>query len=195
VRERGGAVITKQAVTAEQFWEMPEIPGKRFELVDGELVAMPTAGALHNVIVPVLNHLLYTFVSARNLGLVLGDNTSYLLHRNPDRVRIPDLSFIAWGRIPAEGVPEGLWFVAPDLAVEVVSPTDRVADVYRKVDQYLESGVRLVWVLWPQPQTLSVHVAGEEARELSAKDGLDGGDVLPGFAVRVGNLFALPTRP
>ncbi len=188
-------MITKQAVTAEQFYEMPEVPGKRFELIDGELVEMPTAGALHNLVVAVLNHLLYTFVANRNLGLVFGDNTSYLLRRNPDRVRIPDLSFIAWERIPAEGVPEGPWSIVPNLAVEVVSPTDRVEDVHRKVDQYLASGIRLVWVLWPQTRTINVYGAVQTARELRTGDELDGGDVLPGFSVRVDELFEIPTRP
>lgn len=188
-------MITKQAVTAEQFWEMPEIPGKRFELVDGELVEMSTAGPLHNLIVAVLNNMLYTFVARRNLGLVYGDNTSYLLRRNPDRIRIPDISFIAWAQIPVDNLPEAFWSIAPDLAVEVVSPTDRVEDVQRKVADYLESGVRLVWVLWPDDRLVRVHTRGTPSRELSADDELDGGEVLPGFRVRVGELFTIPTRP
>ncbi len=188
-------MITKQAVTAEQFWEMPEIPGKRFELVDGELVEMPTAGPLHNLIVAILNNMLYTFVASRNLGLVYGDNTSYLLRRNPDRIRIPDISFIAWAQIPVDNLPGAFWPIAPDLAVEVVSPTDRIEDVRRKVDNYLESGVRLVWVLWPDDRLVRVHTKGVPNRELGADDELDGGEVLPGFTVRVGELFAMPTRP
>ncbi len=188
-------MITKQAMTAEQFWEMPEVPGKRFELVDGELIEMAAAGALHNLIVAILNNLLYTFVSGRNLGLVYGDNTSYLLRRNPDRMRIPDLSFVARARVPADGLPGGFWPIPPDFAVKVVSPTDRVEDVRCKVDEYLESGVRLVWVLWPDDRTVQVHIREMPSRTLGAEDELDGGDVLPGFRVRVGDLFNIPTRP
>jgi Uma2 family endonuclease len=83
----------------------------------------------------------------------------------------------------------------PNLAVEVVCPTDRVEDVHRKVDQYLESGIRLVWILWPQTHTVRIYVADETTRELGPDDTLDGGDVLPGFSVRVGELFEIPTRP
>lgn len=188
-------MITKQAVTAEQFWEMPEIPDKRFELVNGELVAVPSPGAMHNFVVAVLNHLLYAFVSSRRLGFVFGDNTSYLLHRGPDRVRIPDLSFIAWEHVPAEGLPDGFWSVVPDLAVEVVSPSDRTSDVLSKADEYLASGTRLVWVVWLKDRAVTVHIKGETRRELGANDVLDGGDMLPGFNVRVSELFDIPTRP
>lgn len=188
-------MITKQAVTAEQFFELPDVPGKQLELVRGELVEMPSPGALHNLIANLLNHLLYAFASERRLGLVFGDNMGYVLSRGPDTVRIPDVSFIAWGRVPEAGIPEGAWQIPPDLAVEIVSPSDQVVDVNDKAREYVESGVQMVWVLWPKRRAVSVHMRDRMPRELSVDDELDGGDVLPGFSVHVSELFDVPAKP
>lgn len=181
----------KQLLTAEDLWEMPEAFGKRFELVDGELVEMPGTGALHNLIVGVFYQLLSSYVDEHDLGLVFSDGTSYIMRRNPDLLRIPDVSFLSWGSVPEEGAPEGYWTVAPDLAVEIVSPNDRADDVHDKVLEYLDSGVRLVLVLWPKSRTVTVYVPGIAARELGTDDEFDGGEVLPGFRVRVAELFAV----
>jgi Uma2 family endonuclease len=182
-------------MTAEQFAEIPDVPGKQLELVRGELVAEPSPGAMHNVIAGMLYHLLHTFVSEQRLGLVFGDNMGYFLSRGPDTIRIPDVSFIAWGHIPDTGIPEGSWQVPPDLAIEVVSPSDQAEDVYDKAPKYVESGVRVVWVLWPRRRGISVHMKDGTTRELGLNDELDGGDVLPGFSVRVTKVFDIPTKP
>lgn len=185
----------KQAVTAEQLWEMPETPGVRYELVDGEVVEVPGANPLHGLIVELVLRLIGVRVREVDLGLVFGDGTAWLLRRRPDVVRIPDVSFISWGRVPEGGVPEeGYWPLAPDLAVEVVSPNDRADDVHDKVREYLDAGTRMVLVLWPKHRSLSVHEPGLVARELGPEDELDGGDVLPGVRVRVGELFAIRRR-
>ncbi len=184
-----------QLITLEQFWELPEIPDKQVELVRGELVEMPPPGAIHNVIVDEIHGLLRAFVKEHQLGIAFGDNTGYVLHRGPDTVRIPDVSFIAWERVPETGIPEENWLIPPDLAVEVVSPSDHANDVYDKAREYVESGVRTVWVLWPKRRAVSVHTRDDKTAELGPDDELNGGDVLPGFTVRVGDLFTLPTRP
>jgi len=187
--------VKQQLMTAEQFWEMPEVPGKQLELVRGEFVAVPSPGAMHNLIAGLLYNLLYAFASEQRLGLVFGDNMGYLLSRGPDTVRIPDVSFIAWDRVPEAGIPEGSWQIPPDLAIEVVSPSDQAEDVYDKAREYVESGVREVWVLWPKRRAVSVHTRDRMTRELGSDDVLDGGKVLSGFTVRVGELFEMPTRP
>jgi Uma2 family endonuclease len=184
-----------QLVTAEQFWDMPDIPGKQRELVRGEVIEMPTPGAIHNVIANLLQYLLRVFATERRLGLVFGDNMGYLLNRGPDTVRVPDVSFIAWEHVPDSGIPEGAWLMPPDLAVEVVSPTDQPADVQNKARDYIESGVRLVWVVWPKRQAVSVYTREAATYELGPDAELDGGDVLPGFHVRVGDLFEIPMKP
>lgn len=190
-------MTVRQLLSAEELWEMPELPGKRFELADGELVEMPGTGGLHNLIVGLVYELIRPFVLGRRLGQVFTDGTSYLLRRGPDRLRIPDVSFVSWDHLPEDGVPEGYIPVAPDLAVKVVSPNDRADDVHDKVDQrketlvreYLEAGARMVLVLWPKRRTVTVYEPGVAAHELGPDDDLDGGDVLPGFRVRVDELF------
>lgn len=170
---------------------MPEVPGKWFELVNGELVEVPGAGALHNLIAALIYEMVRDFVRERGLGLVFTDGLGYILARRPDRVRIPDVSFVARSGIPATGVPEGFWHGAPDLAVEVMSPGERAAGLQEKVDDYLAAGTRLVWVVRPRERVVTVHIAGAAVRELREGDELDGGDVLPGFRVRVADLFAV----
>jgi Uma2 family endonuclease len=182
----------KQRVTAEELWEMPEVPGKRLELADGELVEIPGAGALHTMIVFALARLLEDFVRQHDLGLP--DGLAYVLRRGPDHVRIPDVSFVAWERVPEEGIPEGFWEGPPTLAVEVVSPHDLAEDFYERVQDYLESGVCQVWVLWPRRRSVSIYRTDADTRELGPDARLDGGDALPGFSVRVSDLFEVGVR-
>lgn len=179
----------KQLVTIEDLWEMPEKPGVRFELVDGELIEVPGAGVIHGLIVALLYELIRDCVRRQQLGFVLGDGVGYILSRDPVRVRIPDVSFVSQDRVPADGLPEGFWPGAPDLAVEIVSPHDRAEDVRAKVSNYLDAGTRMVWVLWPRDQSVTVYQAGGQVKDLRPHDELDGGDVLPGFRVRVADLF------
>ena len=179
----------KQLTTAEEFWALPEASGIRYELVQGELVEVPGAGGRHGELALWIGALLLGFAGERDLGVVCGDGTSYLLSRDPDSVRIPDVSFVARERVPAGGTPEGFWPFAPDLAVEIVSPTDRAEDVQGKVREYLAAGTRLVWVVWPRLQLVTVHEAGGGYRQLNPDDELDGGDLLPGFRVRVTELL------
>ncbi len=181
----------KQLVTAEELWALPERPGVRYELVEGELVEVPGAGALHNVIAALVYELIRAFVRERDLGVVSTDGAGYILDRGPDLLRIPDVSFVSWERVPEEGIPEGFWPVAPDLAVEVVSPGDRADEVHDKVREYLDAGTRLVWVLWPRRRSVTAHTPDGVARELGPDDELDGGEVLPGFRARVAELFAV----
>jgi Uma2 family endonuclease len=181
----------KQLLTAEEFWALPETPGARYELVRGELSELPGTGGKHGRLALWIGALLLRFVGERGLGVVSGDGTGYLLYRDPDLVRIPDVSFVARERVPAGGVPEGFWPFAPDLVVEIVSPNDRAEDVQGKVREYLAAGTRLVWVVWPRLRLVTMHEAGGGYRERGPDDDLDGGDVLPGFRVRVAELLAV----
>lgn len=159
------------------------------------MVEVPGAGMLHGLIAALVYDLLRAFVRERDLGLVLPDGVGYLLDRRPDLLRIPDVSFVSWQRIPEEGASEGFWPFAPDLAVEVVSPNDRAEDVRDKVREYLAAGARLVWVLWPKHRSVTLYAAGGATRDLRPDAELDGGDALPGFRVPVAALFAAPRRP
>lgn len=182
-------MTVKQLLTAEELWEMPEIPGKRFELVDGELVEAPAAGLLHNLIVGLAYERLRPFVQERGLGLVFTNGTGCVIRRQPDRMLIPDVSYLSWDQMPGRRAPEGYSYVSPDLAMEVVSSNDRVAAVLDNVREYLETGTRMVLVLCPNSRTITVYEPGVPMRELGPDDELDCGEVLPGFRVRVADLF------
>ena len=124
------------------------------------------------------------------LGWVFPADNSYQCFPDaPDKVRRPDVSFIVLGRLPAEQLPEGHITIAPDLAVEVVSPNDRAYDIDHKVEEYISAGVRLVWVISPAGRTVRVHRADGTVALLGQKDELDGEDVLPGFSCAVCELF------
>ena len=181
--------VEQKLLTANDLWEMPEVPGKRFELVDGELIEMPGAGMLHNLIAALIYELIRDFAREHDLGLAFTDGLGYVIRRDPDQVRIPDASFVASDRLPAEGIPESFSPVAPDLAVEVVSPNDNASDLHEKVQEYLGAGVQTVWVVWPRLRSVTVHHADGTSRDLGQEDEIDGGDVLPGFGVPVASFF------
>ncbi|MBO9404490.1 MAG: Uma2 family endonuclease [Thermomicrobium sp.] len=181
----------ERLLTAEDLEGLPEQPGVRYELDEGKLVEMPGAGGIHAAIVVRLVLLLHQFVTSRRLGFVFGDGLGYILRRNPDTVRIPDVSVVRRERVPAAGIPEGFWPGAPDLAVEIVSPHDRAEEVHERVRDYLGAGVRLVWVLWPKSRTVTVYWPDGTARELGPDEKLTGGDVLPGFEMTVSDLFVV----
>lgn len=130
----------------------------------------------------------------QRLGLVLGDNVGYILRRQPDVVRAPDVSFIAWDRAPDDDELDVFVQGPPTLAVEVVSPHDRANDIHERVQDFLESGTQQVWVLWPRRQSVSVYSSNGDTRELGPDAQLDGGDMLPGFSVTVAALFEVPRR-
>ena len=182
--------LEKRMLSAEDFWEMPEIPGKRFELVRGELVEMPGTGGVHGVIVGLIYRLLWGAAQAAGGGYVAPDGVGYIVARALDVVRVPDASFVAHERIPPEGIPVAHWPFAPDIAVEVCSPGDRAEDLHVKVAEYLAGGSRLVMVVWPRTRSVTRFEADGTARELGPDDVLDAGEVLPTFRVRVADLFA-----
>lgn len=180
----------KQRITAEELWKLPDRDGMRYELVRGEVVEVPGAGGLHSVIGALVYDLISAFVKEHRLGRALPDGAAYILGRHPDLVRVPDGSFISSARMPTDGIPDSYWPMAPDLAVEVVSPHDRASDIHDKVHEYLEAGTRQVWVFWPKRRALTVHTP-DETRELGPDDTINGGDVLPGFQVEVAAFFAV----
>lgn len=181
------AQFAGRRLTAEQFWELQGVEGMQYELVEGVLIEMPVPGGVHNYIAFTIARILAAFVDAHPLGFVFGDTMGYIPRRNPDTVRIPDASFISFAR-GGHALPRRDWPLAPDLAVEVVSPNDRADAVLEKVHQYLAAGTRLVWVVWSRMRFVTVYDA-DGTREYSEGDTLDGGEVLPGFAVAVSRLF------
>lgn len=186
-------VIREKLVTADEFWEfiqLPENAGRRLELVEGAICEMSPAGGEHGEVALEIGALIRNYVKQHQIGRVTAAETGYILFQNPgdrDTVRGPDVGFISKERAP-QPLGEKFVPVAPDLAVEVVFPWDRADEVEAKVLEYLRYDVRLVWVVYPASRTIMVHTAGS-IRRLTTEDTLDGGDVLPGFAVKVGDIF------
>ena len=115
--------------------------------------------------------------------------TGFLLSRAPDTVRAPDVSFVSQERVPPEGAPEGYWELAPDLAVEVVSPNDTAAEVQSKVQMWLEYGVRLAWVVYPPTRSVVAYRSLKDISTFTAGDNLSGDNVVPGFECAVAEIF------
>jgi Uma2 family endonuclease len=184
------ATPTRTRYTPEDLLAMPD--GDRYELVDGELVEKPM-GWKSSWIGGVLFGFLFAYCHPRRLGYLAGADASYACFPDdPGRIRKPDVSFIRAQRMPAGEIPQGHCRIAPDLAVEVVSPNDTYSEVEEKVQEYLSAGVRLVWVLDPPTKSVRIHRPdGSDAYRREA-DELNGEDVIPGFTCRVADLFAAP---
>jgi Uma2 family endonuclease len=160
----------------------------RCELLRGELVMMTPAGFEHGAIAGNLFLPLGNFVKERRLGIVMGTETGFQIAQDPDTVRAPDVGFVCADRV--RGVlPRGFFPGAPDLAVEVVSPSDRRAAVLAKVQDWLAAGCRAVWLVDPAERTVSIHDNRGQVRTLSVSDELTGGDVVPGFRLPVAEIF------
>ena len=177
-------------MTADELLRLPR--GKaRYELIKGELLTMSPAGSEHGSIIFRLSALIHQFISSRKLGLGFGAESGFLIQRDPDTVRAPDIAFVRADRIPAEGPPQGFWPGAPDLAVEVVSPGDGVREVGEKVAEWLQAGCGAVWIVDPHAKAVSVHLAGGSSELFTVGQTLDGGAVLPGFTCPVSEIFAI----
>jgi Uma2 family endonuclease len=181
---------TTQLTTAEELLAMPR-DGFRYELVEGELKRMSPAGHNHGRIGMRLAIPLGKFVADHNLGEIYLAETGFKLKTDPDTVRAPDVSFIRRERVAEVGETEGFWPGAPDLAVEVNSPGDRVGEVEEKVQEWLNAGARSVWVISPKLRVVTVYRSLTDIVTLTEKDTLDGGEVVPGFQFPVAELFAL----
>ena len=183
------AVPAQQALmTAEELFDLPD-DDYRYELVEGALIRMVLTGGEHGVLTIRVASMLHSYVQDNDLGTVSGADTGFILQRAPDIVRAPDVAFIAKARIPETGIPKTYWPFAPDLAVEVTSPSDRFSAVQTKIAEYFSAGTRLAWVIEPATRTVYVYRSPHDVQALEEDDELSGGDVLPGFRYAVGRLF------
>ena len=163
-------------------------PDRRFcELVHGVLVEKPM-GTQEAIYAGLLLHYLWAYLDRNNLGLAAGADGTVRLWRG--RVRIPDVMFIPWERIPGEELPkEAITSIVPDLAVEVLSPSNTTAEMDLKREEYFAAGVRLVWIIDPPTATAEAYTSPTNMTPIGKSGTLDGGDVLPGFKLPLRKLF------
>ena len=178
-------MVTTRTWTDEELMRLPE-DGRKYELVNGKLAVSP-AGGRHGRVIVRLTARLGTFVEKHSLGEVFDSSTGFRMPSG--NVRVPDVSFVATARLPEGGVPEGFLYVAPDLAVEVLSPDDRPRPIMDKVGEYLAVGVRLVWVIDPERANAVAYRSLTTVIEIAADGSLEGEDVVPGFSCPLSSLF------
>jgi len=177
-----------QLTTADELLRMPD-DGFRHELIKGELKKMAPAGNEHGSLTMNFGTLLNVHVRANKLGKVYAAETGFKLSSDPDTVRAPDVAFISQKRLDEVGPVPGYWLGAPDLAVEVVSPNDLYTEVSEKVVEWLHAGSCMVMVVNPRTQQVLVYLSPTEVNVLGVEDTLDGGKVVPGWQLPIGELF------
>lgn len=183
-------MVSTKLVTADELLAMGT--DAHFELIEGELHEVSPSGTESSMIAMLLAEKIGPFVRSRKLGIVTDAQGGYVLRRNPDTVVAPDIGVVRRERIP-HGHDFTTFFPGPpDFAVEVVSPSDRPAEILGKVALYLEAEVPLVWVVYPRQRAVTAHALGEPPATLREGEVLDGGDILPGFSVAVSEIFADP---
>lgn len=180
-------------MTADELLRLPD-NGSRYELVAGRLVRMSPSGFKHGVIALALGSMIRDFVREHALGVVAGAETGFVLSPpgEPDTVLAPDVAFVRAGRGPELSSVEGESFLrlAPDLVVEVASPSQGRAEMAAKAALWLRAGVRLVWVVLPREEVVEVFAHGQKGRDVPFAGMLSGEDVLPGFACTPADLLS-----
>jgi Uma2 family endonuclease len=181
------AIASDQKIwTDEEFMVLPE--DERCELVNGEVVNIDNSGMEHGWIASILNAALFSVVQPRELGVICDSSTAFSLKSG--NKRSPDLSFIAKERLQGvKRLPRGYFQASPDLAVEILSPTNTVEEIHDKIVEYFENDTRLVWVIHPDEQYVLVYHNPSPDRLLRLQDELTAEDVIPEFVLPVAALF------
>ncbi len=180
-------MVTTRLMTAEELERLPD-DDNRYELIEGELVAMAPVKLRHFRVTGNVYGPLHRHVTERNLGVVGGEG-GFVLFRDPDTVFAPDIAFVRADRWPTGDAEDHFGELAPDLAVEVRSPSESMRTLLAKARRYLAAGVLLVWLVDPETRTVIVLVPGMDPVTLTDGDVLDGGDVVPGFRLPVSDVF------
>src|SRR5258708_34206456 len=180
--------VQERLYTADDLWEISdEIPNQRYELHAGELIEMSPAGYAHGIVAGWLLYLIMAFVEAHDLGEVTNAETGFVLLADPYTVVGADVGFVSKSRlVPMTGRYHP---IAPDMAIEVISPNDRATEVERKILAYLRAGTHLLWVVYPDEKVIYVYRPGHDVIVAQANDILDGYDVLPEFKLPVATVF------
>jgi Uma2 family endonuclease len=179
---------TQKLITAKELAQLPD-DGQRYELIEGVLITMAPSGSEHAEISLDVGGPLRQYVKDHDLGRAYGAEGGFLVSRNPDTVLAPDAAFVSKERLERINKVGSYLPIAPDLAVEIISPNDLYTEVQEKVESWLRYGARMVVVLNPRHRTVAVHRSPTEVRHLTINDTLDGEDVVPGWRIPVRELF------
>lgn len=188
---------TTQLMTADELLVMPHSEDGndyRYELIKGELKKMSPTKPMHGIVTARLTIAVGQHVEAEDTGEVFGAETGFLVEQNPDTIIAADVAFVTHERLATiENIEKFVPF-APDLAVEVLSPSNTVDEIDNKIALYFAAGARLVWVANHKRRKLWVYPSPNKAHILTEADTLDGGDVLPGFKYNLAKLFTIGKR-
>jgi Uma2 family endonuclease len=177
---------TEKIITADELLAMS---GKgRYELTEGRLIEMSPPGSEHGLIVNTINYFVTDYVRRKKLGKVFAAETGFRLSRKPDTVRAPDVAFVSSARLP-KPLPKGYMDLAPDLVVEVVSPSDDADDMQLKIKEWLDAGAKMVCYVYPSSRQVVVYRSLRDVRVLTDVDTLLGDNVLPDFSLPIKEIF------
>ncbi|MBX3070781.1 MAG: Uma2 family endonuclease [Thermomicrobiales bacterium] len=179
-------VATRQ-MTAADLWSMQTEDLQDFELIEGELIPMVPPGGTHGRLQISIGAMLHEYVKATRSGTVFGE-TGFVLDHGEHTVLAPDIAYVSASRLPADQTK--YLKLAPEIAVEIISPGNSPGEIERKIAIYLRAGVQLVWVIYPSQRQVVVHSPGEAPRIFGISDILPGDGVLPGFSVPVAEIFS-----
>lgn len=183
------SLASTQLVTAEDLSTLPKDNGE-YEIVDGVLKEVLPVGAYGSNLEAILIHRFMSFAESQSLaGRVLPGTARFRLRRDPDTVRGPDVSFTREDRLPQGPLPDSHVDLAPDLAVEIISKSNTAEGVERKITDYLQAKVRMVWVIYPETRTAYLYTSMDHVRHIGESGDLDGGDAVPGFRMKLADLF------
>lgn len=175
--------------TVAELLEMPSPAVGHYELEEGRLILVAGTSSRPAIVAMNVGAEIRQFARRHDLGVTGGADWAFVLATDPDTVRIPDVGFVTKARIPATGIPAGFWPGAPNLAVEVLSPSNVRAAIFKKVGEYLGSGAGLVWVLDPERRSAEVYRPDAPPLVVGADGELSGEDVLPGFTLRLADIW------
>lgn len=176
-------------LTGEDLLNMQE-EGRRYELLDGELVDLGPSNSEHNWIAVNISAPLHAHVKAARLGYVMAGDTGIYLRRNPDRLRAPDVCFFAVDKFPEGRPPATFAEILPDFLVEIVSPSDSATYVEQKIQEWLLAGVRMVWAVYPETRSVTVYRGLSDIRVYREAEIIEGAPVFPDFTLPVAEIFS-----
>jgi len=166
-----------------------DLADERVELIAGVVYRMTPAGGRHGLVCSNVLIILGQYVRERSLGALFTPDTGFLLRRAPDTLRCPDVAFVSTARLAEYGIGPGMMTAPPDLAVEILSPSNSARYMNDKIRDYFDAGVRLVWVIDPGARTVTRWAPGEAIRTALESDTIDGGEVVPGLSCAVASFF------